>query len=147
MTLNAIPVRLSKHFLLVEFVPPVIYYALGERSRYLIDERVVRICEFLRDHFDKPVTINDWYWAGSYEESGLRLIETTTGALYSQHKYGRAADIKIEDITPAEVRQVIQRYKDVFMGMGLTTIEKDTPTWTHFDCRFTGMDEILMVNG
>ena len=82
---------------------------------------------------------------GPRNESGLRQFGTITGAGMSQHKFGRAADVIISGMSSEEVRKLIKNNFTELKALGLTTIEKDTPTWCHFDCRFTGQDELLEV--
>jgi hypothetical protein len=136
--------KVSKNFILQEFVDPVTYKAMGEKSLWLIDKRIIDLAQFLRDHFNVPVIINNWHLGGRYDESGLRQFNTTTGATRSQHKYGRAADLKFSGLKPEEIRNEIRK-SPILLSLGLTTIEKDTPTWVHIDCRYTGLDKLLEV--
>ena len=136
---------ISKHFTIQEFVTPEAYRQLGERSIWLIDRRIIEVAELVRELLDKPVTINNWHLGGRYKESGLRDQNTTTGARFSQHKYGRAIDMKVKGVHPEEVRNLIRQQWEAFAFVGLTTIEKDTPTWIHCDCRYTGLDHLFEV--
>jgi hypothetical protein len=136
---------ISKNFDLKEFIPPDIYSRYGDSSIWFIDNRVITICQWLRDYFNRSLTINNWHIGGTYKESGLRSFETTTGAQASQHKFGRAADIKIEGITPDEVRKTINMLWITLRRLGLTTVESNTPTWTHIDVRFTGLNDLFKV--
>lgn len=140
-------VRVSDDFIIQEFVPPNVYESFGNKSIWFIDIRVVHICQFLRDYFDKELTINDWNWGGSYINSGFRLENTTIGVSMSQHKYGRAADIKIQGISIPEIKSVIESNYIELRRLGLTTLEKieRTPTWLHFDVRYTGISSIFYV--
>lgn len=135
----------SEFFEIQEFVDPVTYSARGEKSAELIDPRIVSVADLLRQQIGKPVTINNWHTGGRYKESGLRHFATTTGARYSQHKYGRAIDCKVKDVAPEAVREFIRDHWEMFKAVGLTTIEKDTPTWVHLDCRYTGLSTLYEV--
>ena len=135
----------APNFVIQEFVDPVTYSQRGEKSLELIDERIVKLAQVFRDYFKARVTINDWHTGGHYKESGLRTFDTTTGARLSQHKFGRAIDMKIEGYEAEGVRSEIRKNAEYFMAHGLTTIEKDTPGWVHVDCRWTGMDTLLEV--
>ena len=137
--------KVSKNFDLREFIDPLTYQQRGDKSIQLIDDRIIILAQFVRDHFNAAVTINDYWKGGHYFESGLRRWDTTTGAELSQHKFGRAIDIKVEGIPPMNVRDEIRRNWGVFQAAGLTCIEKNTPTWTHLDCRYTGLDELLEI--
>ena len=69
----------------------------------------------IRDYFGKPVTINNWHNLGKYEQSGFRRNNTLVGSKYSQHKFGRAIDIKITGVNPVEVQTEIKlKYDQVF---------------------------------
>lgn len=131
-----------------EFVTPDIYNKFGAiKAWWFIRPEVVAVCELLRIRFQKPVIINNWKVGGSYDLRGFRPSNSTVGAENSQHKLGAAADVSIEDYTADEIREHILQYKAIFMEKGLTTLEdaKFAPTWCHFDIRWTGMNEILIV--
>jgi uncharacterized protein YcbK (DUF882 family) len=130
---------LTKHFDLREFVTPNAYIALGDKSRWLIDSRLIDIAEALRQQLQRSIVINNWHLGGKYHESGLRDMNTDTGARYSQHKYGRAMDMKVEGMEAEEVRIYIRSNFVWLNALGLTTIENNTPTWVHIDLRNTGL--------
>ncbi len=138
------PYWISEHFDIREFVDPDTWNQFGENSRWFIDKRLVDCVELLRELTGSPIIINDWHVGGRFKESGLRNPITSTGARYSQHKFGRAADCKLNGNTE-DVRNIIRKNWDKFKSLGLTTIEKDTPTWVHLDCRYTGLDTLFEV--
>ena len=140
--------KISENFDLQEFVPKEVYAKFGDASLQFIDKRIVDVVQLLRDLTGKAVTVNNWHTGGKYNESGYRVPDTKTGAFYSQHKSGRAADVKVAGMTPKEVVALILKNKKSFMDLGLTTIENTdaTPTWTHLDCRWTGLSDIKFVN-
>lgn len=138
--------KISEHFDIREFVDPETYAIRGDKSQELVDIRIVRCAELLRELTGKPVIINTWHVGKQYKESGLRLPTTSTGAKFSQHKFGRAIDVKVSGINAEEVRNIIRTNWKEFKEAGLTTIEKDTPTWVHMDCRFTGLDSLYEVS-
>ena len=135
---------LSKNFVIQEFVYPEIYAKYGENAQWFIDKRIVQACQFIRDKLERSVTINDWHLGGRYEESGLRAFDTETGAKYSQHKFGAAADLKIEGFDGDEMRDVVKEYWGELKGL-ITTIEDDTDTWLHIDCRWTFNPDALLI--
>lgn len=137
--------KVAKDFILPEFVPRSIHYRYGDKSIWFLDPAVFDIAQFLKDRFKKIIIINNWIWGGTYNESGYRTPNTSTGATYSQHKFGRAIDVKIQDVTPAELRDDIIKHYNLYRKKGVTTIEEGTPTWTHIDCRNTGSDDLLIV--
>jgi uncharacterized protein YcbK (DUF882 family) len=137
--------QVSKNFRLEEFVGPKAFKERGNNSIQLIDFKNIVIAQFIRDWFDAAMTINDWYKQGKFTERGLREIDSTTGARYSQHRFGRAIDFTLQGFTAAEIREEILKNQLAFMAKGLTCIEADTPTWVHVDCRYTGLNDILVV--
>jgi len=140
--------KASKDFDIREFVPKNVYAIYGDNSLWFVDNRIIQFCQWLRDFIKKPVTINNWHLGGQYNESCFRIPETPTGAKLSQHRQGRAVDIKVDGFSPDQVRDVIRKNFDLLsVNYGISVIEKDTPTWTHVDCRFTGLSKLLEVNG
>lgn len=136
--------KLSKNFWLQEFLPPEIF-EMSPAGILFLDPRIIAIAQAVRDRYGKPVTINNWMDGGNYINSGYRDPLCKVGALFSQHKFGRAADLKIEDMVEEEVRQDIIKNWDHFRQFGLTTIESDTLTWVHCDCRWTNQDKLFIV--
>lgn len=124
---------------------PDTFKALGERAWELLDPRATQMLQTLRDKFG-PLTVNDWHTGGSYHESGLRSPSTSTGAQFSQHKFGRAFDCKFKGYTPREVAAYVLKKASEFPE--LTTIENPdaTPTWFHFDVRSHSKEGIWVVN-
>jgi hypothetical protein len=138
--------RVSLNFVLEEFVDPGTYKRYGEKSIWFIDPKVINIAQLLRDLTGSSVTINNWKVGGSYSLSGLRPFKSI-GAKMSQHKFGRGIDVKIKGWTPEDIHELIKDNWVLFKKEGLTVIEDVslTPSWTHLDCRFTGLDYLLIV--
>ncbi len=152
------PIHGSKYFDVREFVHPRTWEELKQsaaRCEWMIDPKTVRCCDLIRSLSGLPVIVNNWhYWQPKsgkpkYVSSGLRAKWDTTGAAYSQHRLGRAADVKIAGWTPAQIYRLILDNKAAFITAGLTTIEdlESTPTWLHLDCRprLEGSPEILII--
>lgn len=139
--------NLSKHFDIEEFVPKAIHEQYGAKARWFINPKLVDIAEFIREEFELPVTINNWYSGGRFQERGFRVPNTQTGARYSQHKLGNAIDLNVKGIPSPELAEWIIATFPTLKGLGLTTIEHpdDTPTWTHIDVRWHHADELLIV--
>ncbi len=131
-----------------EFVPKETYTKFEENSNWFVDPRIRKLANFVRVYFGRPVTINNWLWGGQFNESGFREPTSTTGANLSQHRFGRAIDIKVSGMTPKQVYDAILLNEKVFMEQGLTCMENIafTPTWVHLDVRNTGLNKILIVN-
>ena len=140
--------KVSKNFRLEEFVPKGIYEKFGDNSIWFIDKRIVDIAQFFRDRYGLPITINDWHRGGARELSGLRYFDTSVGAGMSQHKFGRAVDMKwlTSVMYMEDIREDIKANQAAFLSQGLTTIESGTDTWIHADCRWTGLKRIKFVS-
>jgi len=138
--------NLTKDFILQEFVPKDIYEQFHEKSIWFIDRRIPELAQAIRDLIGKPVVINNWVTGGTFSNCGYRVPNCPVGANLSQHKFGRAIDLHFVGVTNyEEIRDKIRFNFDHLKQFGLTTIEKDTPTWLHCDMRWTGLDTLLEV--
>jgi len=139
--------KVSNNFIIQEFIPPGIWDKFGESSIWFIDQRVITFAQFLRDRYGKAITINDWHSGGNRNQSGLRYWSTGVGASMSQHKFGRAGDLKwLQDpMVMDEIREDIKRNQQLFIRAGLTTVELGTETWIHGDCRWTNKNGIYFI--
>jgi hypothetical protein len=144
--------KVSENFVLQEFICPEIYNAWGEKSIQFIDFNIIMFAQRLRDKYGKPLVINNWHTGGKYKDSGLRRFNSKTGAKMSQHRFGRAVDIKIllanGTIDPKGGERLREFVKKNYLGMFsdiITTIEADTEGWLHADCRYTGKASLLIV--
>lgn len=125
-----------KLFKIYELVDPVTYKARGQLSWELMDERLLRLIDKLRDTFG-PATINTWKWGGKFRWSGLRTPACNIGARRSQHRYGRAVDMKFKNIKPAAIRKAIRLDSEYWKKQGVCCVENGTKTWLHVDVRNT----------
>ena len=57
----------------------------------LIDEGLVVLLQCIREHFGKPVHITSGYRTAAHNRA-------VGGAVYSQHQYGRAAEIRVSGV-------------------------------------------------
>ena len=86
-----------------------------------IDSELVTILQKIRTHFGKPVTITSAYRTPPHNSR-------EGGTTYSQHLYGKAADIKIAGVTPKKVADYAETLLDNG-GIGIYN------TFTHIDVR------------
>jgi len=128
---------ISEHFRLEEFIDPVTFAEKGELAFTLIDPRIVDIAEFLRNSIGHPVIINNWHTGGQYKESGLRRMDSPTGAKRSAHKEGKAIDCKVPGLSASEVYDFVLRHESAFYDVGVRQMEsiEFTKTWTHLSTR------------
>ena len=129
--------KLTNNFYLFEFVSKPIYEKYGNNSIWFIDERIPTLCQCIRDDLGKRITVNTWKFSSKkiYSQSGFRERSSTVGSSLSQHRFGRAADIKVDNMSSEEVREYIRSHFESLSLIGLSTIEKDTQGWVHFDMR------------
>ena len=86
-----------------------------------IDSELVTVLQKIRNHFGKPVTITSAYRTPPHNSR-------EGGTTYSQHLYGKAADIKISGVTPKKVADYAETLLDKG-GIGIYN------TFTHIDVR------------
>ena len=86
-----------------------------------IDSELVTVLQKIRTHFGKPVTITSAYRTPPHNSR-------EGGTTYSQHLYGKAADIKIAGVTPKKVADYAETLLDNG-GIGIYN------TFTHIDVR------------
>lgn len=89
-----------------------------------IDLGLVDILQQVRDHFGKAVTITSAFRTASHNKK-------VGGATYSQHCYGKAADIKVSGVTASAVADYVETLMPNTGGIGRY------PTFTHVDVRTT----------
>ena len=87
-----------------------------------IDTYLAEVLQQLRNHFKKSVVVVSGYRTPSYNKK-------CGGATYSQHLYGKAADVKISGVTPEEVAQFAETILKDSGGIGIYS------TFTHIDVR------------
>ena len=78
---------------------------------------------------------------------GDALIKKVVGGTTSQHKFGRASDIKQNAFTSKDVHDIIEDYRRELMELGLTTFEyhEATRSWVHMDVRTTTLNDKLLI--
>ncbi|MBF0409406.1 MAG: hypothetical protein HQM10_18850, partial [Candidatus Riflebacteria bacterium] len=105
-------------------------------------------CERLRERYG-VCKINDWIFGGHFKASGFREDECRIGAELSQHRFGRAADLKFEGVTPEEIRKDMRKKASMNPDMTtfqlITCVEDGTDTWLHIDVRNHDYNGILWI--
>lgn len=87
-----------------------------------VDAELLEVLKQVRVHFNAVVRIT----------SGCRCKERNHGeggSPKSQHLYGRAADIQVEDVKPAEVAAYLETLIPDCGGIGIYSV------WVHIDTR------------
>lgn len=89
-----------------------------------IDSDLVNVLQKIRTHFGKSVTITSAYRTPSKNKA-------VGGETYSQHLYGKAADIKVNGVAPKKVAAYAETLLKNTGGIGKYN------TFTHIDVRTT----------
>jgi hypothetical protein len=120
-----------KYFKLHELVPSEIYHRYGDRAWEFLDDRLLMAIDNLRDHFGK-MTINNWFWGGDREWSGLRTPDSPYYSPTSQHTFGRAADCLFDGYSADYARKTILKNPLEFNYINAMEMGVD---WLHIDVR------------
>ena len=99
-------VKLSKNFTVKEFA------CSDGTDTVFISLTLVNLLQKIRNHFGKAVIINSAYRTEAHNKS-------IGGATYSQHKYGLAADIHINGVTPKEIATYVETLMPSSGGIGI----------------------------
>lgn len=94
-------------------------------STVLIDEKLVKYLQMIREFFGKPITITSAYRCAIHNRN-------VGGATGSRHSKGQAADIVVRDVAPAEVAKYAESIG--VLGIGLYETSKDGH-FVHIDTR------------
>lgn len=122
-----------KHFKIHELVPPRIFEQYESKAWMFLDERMLITLDRLRARYG-PITVNNYFWGGEREWSGLRTPDSPFYSPGSQHTFGRAADCLFSMTTADKVRTDILADQDGDTYKLITAIEMGV-SWLHFDTR------------
>ena len=94
-----------------------------------VDSELVQLLQAVRDHFQAPVIVTSGYRTAAHNKA-------VGGAAYSQHCYGRAADIRVPGV-PVET---LTAYAETLLpdtgGIGQYPVQPGRTTgWVHLDVR------------
>ena len=114
---------LSPHFHVREF------HCKDGSDPVFIDTELVELLERIREHFGKAVTITSAYRTPAHNAKA-------GGAKFSQHLYGRAADIRVQGVSVEEVAAYAESLMTDWGGIGRYPIKAGRATgWVHVDTR------------
>lgn len=124
-------IRMSKYTTDKEWFSPATLDKIissGASPKWFIDKRLLDFVDQIREHFGKPIILNQS--KQGLIRRGFRTAkenEDLKGATFSQHLYGRAADINVVGIPDKEVAEYAR-------SIGVPYV-LDEPGWTHIDVR------------
>ena len=144
----------SKYFKIQELVSKAVYEKYGEKSWEFIDERLIKTLDLLREHFNAPITINNYKWGGNLTQRGIRCIECRLvkerleeGRPYaSTHYTFQALDINVKGWSAKDVYEEILKNQKKFKHIKRMENIAYTPTWTHIDNKDVGKPNIYIFN-
>ena len=95
----------------------------------MVDEVLTVVLQCIREHFGKPVTITSGYRTAAHNAA-------VGGAKSSQHLLGRAADIRVEDVSVEDVAAYAESLMPDWGGVGRYPVKAGRTTgWVHVDTR------------
>ena len=116
--------KLSEHFKVREF------YCRDGSDPVFIDTALVEVLEKIRTHFGKPVTITSGFRTASWN------AKQKNAAKFSQHLYGKAADIQVQGISVERVYAYADRLLGNAGGCGIYPPGLGRANgWVHVDVR------------
>lgn len=110
--------KVSKNFKVKEFA------CTDGTDPIFVDSELVNVLQKIRNHFGRAVTITSAYRTPSRNKA-------VGGQAYSQHLYGRAADIKVKGVAPKTVAAYAEKLLPKSGGIGIYS------TFVHIDVRGT----------
>ena len=112
---------LSPHFCVREF------RCKDGSDPVFIDTALAELLERIREHFGKPVTITSAYRTPAHNAKA-------GGAKFSQHLYGRAADIRVQDVSVEDVAAYAESLMPDRGGVGRYPVKAGRAAgWVHVD--------------
>ena len=97
-----------------------------------VDSELVQVLQAIRDHFGAPVVITSGYRTAAHNRA-------VGGAVYSQHQYGRAADIRVSGVPVEQLAAYAETLLPARGGIGRYPKDAKHPTrktgWVHIDTR------------
>lgn len=116
--------KVSEHFKVREF------RCQDGSDPVFIDTELVELLEKIRVHFDKPVTITSGFRTASHNATVAKA------AKYSQHLYGKAADIQVQGISVENVAAYAETLLTGRGGIGIYPPGLGRANgWVHVDVR------------
>lgn len=134
-------IKKCKHFNIKELVSRQVYEKYGEKAWSFIDDDIKEFLDLIREHFNRPVTVNNWSFGGNLEQRCLRANldqitkeKTKQNKLYlSAHVLGKGVDFNIKGFNTNQVHQEILKNSEKFKMIKRMESEEATPTWIHVD--------------
>lgn len=138
-----------KYFDVQELVDKDTYSRFGDRSLMFLDGRIPKAVDAIREAIGNVMVINTWHWLPqvNLQYRGFRPRSYEFGAEFSQHRFGRAIDFHINNMTMDQLYEWVERNEDLLIDLGFTRVEdfSYTDTWVHLDMAAVPLDGNKLV--
>lgn len=143
-----------KYFEIDEIVCPHIFAEYGEKAWNFVPMWMADTLDTLREHFNAPITVNNYKWGGDLSQRGIRCIKCrlvkerlAEGKPYaSTHYTFQAIDFNVKGWDAKNVYNEILKHQDKFKYIKRMENIEYTPTWTHIDNKDVGKSSIYIFN-
>jgi hypothetical protein len=125
-----------QYFKAYELVDRLTYEKMGENALSLFTPEILEALDGVREYFDEPITVNNWFSGGKFQWRGYRTPEKAKmlGSPNSEHAKGNAFDFDIKGISAEEARRVIKLNQNDPLLRGIMRLEANV-SWVHIDCK------------
>jgi len=141
------------NFIIQELVSENAYELLGEQSLKLLNLDLIKdidkfVSELKVNTNCESVLINNWFWNGSYSQSGFRESSSKVGSIKSQHRYGNAFDLKFVGITLDEALEYLLTNQNNYPAitryelLAYTRSDNKYGGWLHLDGKESGYSRL-----
>lgn len=137
--------EIKNYFSIKELVSREVFNKFGHKSWMFFDTDLLHTILIIRKELDKPITINNWDYGGSFTQRGLRentgyyaYNKTVNKKMYlSAHTMGKALDFDVKDMEAEEVRKWILNNRNILpckirLEHKYESTQKPI-TWVHLD--------------
>jgi hypothetical protein len=121
-----------KYFKLEELIDRATFYLYGEDAWKLLNPDALDALDGIREFFNSPVTVNNWFGGGPFQYRGYRSENCPVGAKGSYHKRGMAFDLDVKGKDADEVRKIILDNQENPLLQKIQRMEANV-IWVHFD--------------
>lgn len=130
--------KLKEYFDIREFVGKETYRKFGDTAWKFFNIRILHAALIVRENIDKPMTINNYKWGGSFSQRGLRTNVQQIFRKYfakkklylSAHVLAMGIDFDVKGMAAEDVRKWIESHADLFP---FKIRLEDGVNWVHMD--------------
>jgi len=144
----------SKYFKAYELVSKIVYGKFGENSYQFFNKDILIDLDLIRETYSSPIIINNWFWNGKYQESGLRsncdsIVKNKSCLYLSAHCLGCGFDLKDKINLNQNNKKLYNHIIDLIKNKKLKTFKrleniKKTPNWVHIDAFQTYNNDLII---